>query len=67
MITTIRNRLDNWLSIYRVDESIAAEFRVQQIRAIQRLTPLTIFANLFNASIVCVAFRDSLRWPALAL
>lgn len=67
MLSAIRNRLDRWLSIYRVDESVAAEFRVQQIRAIQRLTPLTIFANLFNATIVCVAFHDSLRWPALAL
>ncbi len=66
-LSLIRERIRCFLAIYEVDEAIAAEFRVQQIGAIQRLTPLTIVANLFNAAVIAITFRHSESLTVLTL
>lgn len=42
--------------IYEADTAVAGGFRAQQIKAILRLTPLTMFANLFNTCVLLVMF-----------
>jgi diguanylate cyclase (GGDEF)-like protein len=40
------------------DHALAGNFRAEQLQAVLRLTPLTMLANLVNASLVCITF-----WP----
>lgn len=53
--------------IYDVDSVIAAGFRAQQIKAILRLTPLTMMANAFNASVLLVIYRHTEYFHAVLL
>ena len=39
-------KISRCLRIYEAEASVAAEFRALQIKAILRLTPLTMLANL---------------------
>jgi len=58
--------LQQTLAPFRADEAHAGSFRARQIQAVLRLTPFTMFANLLNAVIVGVTFKDSIN-PLLLL
>jgi diguanylate cyclase (GGDEF)-like protein len=49
-------RISGWFSIYSVDDTTAAYFRAEQVRAIISLAPLSICANLINISVVFYLF-----------
>ena len=48
------------------DHPLASSFRAEQIRAMLRLTPLAMAANLFNAILICIAFWRSVDHWLLA-
>jgi diguanylate cyclase (GGDEF)-like protein/PAS domain S-box-containing protein len=52
-------KLDKLLQIYTADDSISSRFRAEQIAAVIRLTPLSVFANLLNASLIVITFWHS--------
>jgi diguanylate cyclase (GGDEF)-like protein/PAS domain S-box-containing protein len=43
---------------YRADEPVAGTFRARQVLAVLRLAPLTMLANILNATLIVVTF-----WP----
>ncbi len=45
--------------IYDADAAVAAGFRAQQIKAILRLTPLTMLANSFNAGLILLIYWNT--------
>lgn len=45
--------------IYEADAGVAAGFRAQQIKAILRLTPLTMFANAFNTCVLLLMYWNT--------
>ena len=49
------------LESFPADHPLAGSFRAEQLRAVLRLTPLTMLANLVNASLVCAAFWNSVN------
>jgi hypothetical protein len=49
------------LESFPADHPLAGNFRAEQLRAVLRLTPLTMLANLVNASLVCAAFWNSVN------
>lgn len=56
----INQHLSKWFSIYTADESTAAYFRAEQVRAIISLAPLSISANLINIGVVFYLFSFEL-------
>lgn len=50
--------------LYDAEAAVAAGFRAQQVKAILRLTPLTMVANLFNALVLVSMYRgtDKFEW-----
>ena len=64
-IPKLITRARNLLICYEADEPVAAEFRAQQVRAVLRITPLAIVANVFNVIIVCLTFTAHARFPWL--
>lgn len=57
LLTPIRTAL----APFQADAPLAARFRARQIQAVLRLTPLTMLANVLNASIVGLSFRNALN------
>jgi diguanylate cyclase (GGDEF)-like protein len=53
------SQLDKFLQIYTADDSISSRFRAEQIAAVIRLTPLSVFANLLNVALVVITFWDT--------
>ncbi|QID18950.1 EAL domain-containing protein [Nitrogeniibacter mangrovi] len=49
------------LAPFQADEAHAGRFRARQIQAVLRLTPLTMFANALNASIVTATFLGQIN------
>lgn len=64
-------RLTAQFRIYEADAAIAAGFRAQQIKAILRLTPLTMLANTFNTGLLLMMYWNTeqfqvvVGWAAL--
>lgn len=52
-------KLDAQFQIYDADAAVAAGFRAQQLRAILRLTPLTMLANAVHVAIILLLFYKS--------
>ena len=50
------SQLDKLLQIYTADDSISSRFRAEQIAAVIRLTPLSVFANLLNVALIIITF-----------
>lgn len=57
-------KLSALFRLYDAEAAVAAGFRAQQVRAILRLTPLTMIANLFNALVLVLMYRgtDKFEW-----
>lgn len=53
------NQLDKILQIYTADDSISSRFRAEQIAAVIRLTPLSVFANLLNVLLILITFWNT--------
>lgn len=51
--------------IYEADDAVAAGFRAQQIKAILRLTPLTMLANLFNNGVLLQMYWNTSYFEAV--
>ncbi len=49
------------------DEALGGQIRAEQIRAVLRLTPLAVLANLFNVAIVVYAFTGLVSGYALTI
>lgn len=56
----INNCLSRWFSIYTAEESTAAYFRAEQVRAIITLAPLSIGANLVNIGVIAFLFSNEI-------
>ena len=52
-------RLAAHFQIYEADAAVAASFRAQQVKAILRLTPLTMLANSFNAGLLLLMYWNT--------
>jgi predicted signal transduction protein with EAL and GGDEF domain len=58
---------------FPAEHALAGSFRAEQLQAVLRLTPLTMLANLVNASLICITFWHSTHlwmlagWMALVL
>ena len=50
-----------------VDETLSSRIRGEQIRSVLRLTPLTIFTNLFNVGVMVYALADVVSSLGLAI
>lgn len=57
--------VDRWLQIYSPDDAVNGRFRVQQIKAILRLTPLTLVANLINLSVIWLSYAGTPQFAVL--
>jgi diguanylate cyclase (GGDEF)-like protein len=44
---------------FPADHALAGHFRAEQLQAVLRLTPLTMLANIVNASLLCTTFRHA--------
>jgi hypothetical protein len=66
-------RLRADMQLYPDGHALAGNFRAEQLQAVLRLTPLTMLANLVNASLICITFWRSsppallAGWGALVL
>ena len=47
------------VQLFPADHPLAGRFRAEQLQSVLRLTPLTMLANVVNASLVCAAFWRS--------
>lgn len=54
-----RTALRGYFELYPDDDAVAPSFRAKQLRAVLRMTPWTMLANLLNAVLVGVTFWDS--------
>ena len=58
---------------FPADHPLAGNFRAEQLQAVLRLTPLTMAANLINASLICMTFWQTANpwvlggWAALVV
>ena len=58
---------------FPADHPLAGSFRAEQLQAVLRLTPLTMLANVVNASLICMTFWYSANpwtlagWTAMVL
>jgi PAS domain S-box-containing protein len=53
-----KQSLSSYLQLYPDDDALAPAFRAKQLRAVLRMTPLTMLANLLNAALIGVNFWD---------
>ncbi|RYY76995.1 MAG: EAL domain-containing protein [Gammaproteobacteria bacterium] len=60
-------RLAAQFQIYEADAAIAAGFRAQQIKAVLRLTPLTMLANSFNTCLLLLMYRNAPQFPLILI
>jgi len=60
-IRQLRDAFRHTLAPFEANESHAGSFRARQIHAVLRLTPLTMFANVLNAAVVGLTFRNSIN------
>lgn len=60
-------RITAQFRIYEADAALADGFRAQQIRAILRLTPLTMLANTFNASVLLLIYWNTPLFRSVAV
>lgn len=58
MIRRLIQRFDSLVALHRAEESVASHFRAEQLREILRLSPVTMAANIVNATIVLIAFQQ---------
>lgn len=63
----LSRQLDKLLQIYTADDHISSRFRAEQIGAVIRLTPLSVFANLLNATLILITFWNTPQGPALLI
>jgi diguanylate cyclase (GGDEF)-like protein len=56
IFSSLTGRVSKWFSIYSVEETTAAYFRAEQVRAIIALAPLSISANLINITVILYLF-----------
>lgn len=65
MLANLVSRVRELLVSYEAEEPDASEFRAQQIRAVLKLTPLAMFANILNVTVVCLTFLAHPKLPFL--
>lgn len=55
----VRTISQGLLEPYQADETQVGVFRARQLQAVLKLTPMTMTANVLNASLVCWSFWDA--------
>lgn len=63
----LKSSFAKFFTIYTADENISGRFRAQQIQAIIRLTPLTVFANITNVFLLGYTFLHSPLYPIIVI